>query len=51
MNNILPTLSHLISYTSIGIICYGAAMGLIKFVLNEFNRFGNSFSPAETVHI
>jgi uncharacterized membrane protein len=51
MNNILLTLSHLISYASIGIICYGAAMGLVKFVLNEFKRFGSSFSLAETVQI
>jgi uncharacterized membrane protein len=51
MNNILLTLSHLISYTSIGIICYGAAIGLIKFVFNELRRLGKSFSLAETVQI
>jgi uncharacterized membrane protein len=51
MNNILLTLSHLISYASIGIICYGASLGLIKFVLNEFKRLGTSFSLAETVEI
>jgi uncharacterized membrane protein len=51
MNNILLTLSHLISYASIGIICYGAAMGLIKFILNEFKRLGNSFALTETVQI
>jgi uncharacterized membrane protein len=51
MSRILHFLSELISYASIGIICYGAALGLFKFIVNEFKRLTKSFSLLETVQI
>jgi uncharacterized membrane protein len=51
MSSILQSISHIISYVSIAIICYGASVGLIKFIVNELNRFRNSFSLAKTVQI
>jgi uncharacterized membrane protein len=51
MNVILQYLSQIISYFSIAIICYGAALGLLKFIYNEFKRFKHSFSLAKTVQI
>ncbi|WP_133778268.1 DUF1622 domain-containing protein [Pedobacter nutrimenti] len=51
MSVLLQSISHIISYISIGIICYGAALGLLKFVHNELSRFQNSFSLAKTVQI
>ncbi|WEK17685.1 MAG: DUF1622 domain-containing protein [Candidatus Pedobacter colombiensis] len=51
MNYLLQSLSHIISYASIAIICYGAALGMFKFIHNELNRFRNSFSLAKTVQI
>lgn len=51
MSALLQSISNVISYISIGIICYGAALGLLKFIHNELNRFQNSFSLAKTVQI
>lgn len=51
MNNLLQTLSHIISYVSIAIICYGAAIGLFKFVGNELGRISKTFSLEKTVQI
>lgn len=51
MDYILRYTSHIISYISIGIICYGAAIGLYHFIKNEFNRFGKGFSLQRTVQI
>jgi uncharacterized membrane protein len=51
MDNILQFISEIISYVSIAIICYGAALGLLKFINNEVNRFKNSFSLAKTIQI
>lgn len=51
MNSILQIISHIISYISIAIICYGAIIGLGKFVLNELTRLQNKFSLSKTVQI
>lgn len=51
MAYILITTSHIISYISIGIICYGAAIGLYNFVRNELKRLGKGFSLQRTVQI
>ncbi|SDJ08411.1 Uncharacterized membrane protein [Pedobacter sp. ok626] len=51
MNYVLQSLSEIISYASIAIICYGAALGLLKFISNELSRFKNSFSLEKTVQI
>jgi uncharacterized membrane protein len=51
MSAILQSISQIISYFSIAIICYGAALGLLKFIRNELNRFQKSFSLAKTVQI
>ncbi|MCX2450021.1 DUF1622 domain-containing protein [Pedobacter sp. PLR] len=51
MHEILIYTSHIISYISIGIICYGAAIGLFHFLKNELNRLGKGFSLHRTVQI
>ncbi|WP_214227853.1 DUF1622 domain-containing protein [Pedobacter sp. B4-66] len=51
MSQLLQTISHIISYVSIAIICYGAALGLLKFIGNEFGRLNHSFSLEKTVQI
>ncbi|WGQ11339.1 DUF1622 domain-containing protein [Pedobacter gandavensis] len=51
MHDILIYTSHIISYVSIGIICYGAVIGLYHFIKNELNRLGKGFSLQKTVHI
>jgi len=51
MSQLLQTISHIISYVSIAIICYGAALGLLKFIGNEFGRLNRSFSLEKTVQI
>ena len=51
MSLILQTLSDIISYISIAIICYGALIGLYKFISNELGRFSGSFTLAKTVNI
>lgn len=51
MHEILIYTSHIISYISIGIICYGAAIGLFHFIKNELNRLGKGFSLHRTVQI
>lgn len=51
MSQLLQTISNIISYVSIAIICYGAALGLIKFISNEFGRLNRSFSLEKTVQI
>ncbi|NHA04683.1 DUF1622 domain-containing protein [Mucilaginibacter sp. HC2] len=51
MSSVLESISRIISYCSIAIICYGAALGLLKFIRNELKRFQNSFSLAKTVQI
>ena len=47
MNELLHTLSDTISYISIAIICYGAAIGLLKFIVNEADRFKHTFLLAK----
>lgn len=51
MSAILQTLSHIISYISIAIICYGAIIGLYKFIRNELTRLQDNFLLAKTVQI
>nr|WP_121272528.1 DUF1622 domain-containing protein [Pedobacter schmidteae] len=51
MSAILQTLSHIISYISIAIICYGAIIGLYKFIRNELTRLQDKFLLAKTVQI
>ncbi|SMD11294.1 DUF1622 domain-containing protein [Pedobacter nyackensis] len=51
MDNVLQFISEIISYVSIAIICYGAALGLLKFISNEVNRLKNTFSLAKTIQI
>lgn len=51
MNELLHTLSDTISYISIAIICYGAAIGLLKFIVNETDRFKHTFLLARTIEI
>lgn len=51
MNNLLQSISHIISYVSIAIICYGAAIGLVKFIGNELGRISGKFSLKKTVQI
>nr|WP_294875954.1 DUF1622 domain-containing protein [uncultured Pedobacter sp.] len=51
MSQLLQTTSNIISYVSIAIICYGAVIGLFKFINNEFGRFNRSFSLEKTVQI
>nr|WP_198160602.1 hypothetical protein [Pedobacter panaciterrae] len=51
MSQILQTTSNIISYVSIAIICYGAALGLLKFISNEFGRFSRTYSLEKTVQI
>jgi uncharacterized membrane protein len=51
MTPILSIISDIISYVSIAIICYGAAIGLFKFIVNEFARFPGRYSLEKTVLI
>jgi uncharacterized membrane protein len=51
MSAILQTISHIISYISIAIICYGAIIGLWKFVQNEFTRLQGRFTLTKIVQI
>ncbi|MNE44667.1 hypothetical protein D3C80_1389050 [compost metagenome] len=51
MSAILQTISHIISYISIAIICYGAIIGLWKFVQNEFMRLQGRFTLTKIVQI
>jgi uncharacterized membrane protein len=51
MTPILTIISDIISYISIAIICYGAAIGLFKFIVNEFARFHGTYTLEKTVLI
>jgi len=51
MDNVLQSISEIISYASIAIICYGAALGLLKFIRNEVSRLKDTFSLAKTIQI